>query len=92
MTDQPDEKDGNAPGDNTDGIWRRTEIESPCQKICVMHPGSGLCVGCFRTRDEIAGWSRMTPDDRRAVMTDLPGRESLIAKRSGGRRGRKNLR
>lgn len=78
--------------DDTDGVWRRAEIESPCVKICVIHPESGLCVGCFRTRHEIAGWSRMTPEDRRNVMADLPARESSLTKRSGGRRGRKSRR
>jgi predicted Fe-S protein YdhL (DUF1289 family) len=60
------------------GIWRRDEIESPCVKVCVIHPGSGLCVGCLRTRDEIGAWSTMAPADRRAVMDALPARAPLL--------------
>jgi predicted Fe-S protein YdhL (DUF1289 family) len=67
--------------EQTDGVWRRAEIESPCVKVCVVHPGAGLCVGCFRTPDEIAAWSRMTPEARRAVMAALPAREPLLTAR-----------
>ena len=45
--------------ENTDAIWKRAEIQSPCVKICVVHPEARLCIGCYRTIDEIAGWSRM---------------------------------
>ena len=69
----------------TDEIWRRDEIESPCVKICVIHPGAEICVGCFRTRHEIAGWSRMTPAARREIMDELPSREPRLTR--GGRRG-----
>jgi hypothetical protein len=69
-------------------LWQRDEIESPCVKICVVHPEARLCVGCLRTIDEIAAWSKMTPDARRAVMADLPSRAPLLQKRRGGRAAR----
>jgi predicted Fe-S protein YdhL (DUF1289 family) len=62
----------------SDDVWRREEIESPCVKTCVIHPGAGLCVGCLRTGDEIAGWSRMSPETRRAVMAELPSRQPRL--------------
>lgn len=73
---------------DTDQIWRRNEVESPCIKICVIHPESRLCTGCLRSIDEIGAWSQMTPDARQAVMADLPDRQGQIAKRRGGRRAR----
>ena len=63
----------------TDDVWRREEIESPCVRICMIHPGAGLCVGCLRSGDEIAGWSRMTPERRRAIMAELPDRAPRLA-------------
>lgn len=73
----------------TDEVWRRNEVESPCVKICVIHPESRLCVGCYRSIEEIAGWSTMAPEVRRAVMADLPSRAELVKpKRRGGRAGR----
>lgn len=62
----------------TDALWRRDEIASPCVKICQIHPGARLCVGCGRTLDEIAGWSAMTDADRAAVMAALPGRMGAL--------------
>ena len=48
--------------------------DSPCVKLCRIDPGRGLCLGCLRSLDEIAAWSRMTPEARRAVMALLPAR------------------
>ncbi|MEM7488493.1 MAG: DUF1289 domain-containing protein [Pseudomonadota bacterium] len=72
----------------SDRIWARAEIESPCVRVCVVHPETRLCTGCARTMDEIADWSRMTPEARRAVMADLPGRAAAPKGRRGGRAGR----
>jgi len=71
--------------EHTDHIWKRAEIESPCIKICVIHPESRLCTGCLRSIDEIGAWSRMTPEARAEVMADLPARTGRITKRRGGR-------
>lgn len=55
-------------------------VESPCVKICVIET-DGLCVGCARTLEEIAGWSQMTPLERRSVMAALPGRRKGVGER-----------
>jgi hypothetical protein len=69
----------------SDALWRRDEVDSPCVKVCAIHPEERLCVGCFRTLEEIATWSRMTAAERRAVMDDLPARAPRLARRRGGR-------
>ena len=71
-----------------DDVWMRDEIESPCVKLCVVHPEERLCVGCFRTIEEISQWSRMTPAARAVVIADLPERAPRLIKRRGGRMGR----
>ncbi|WP_449253559.1 DUF1289 domain-containing protein [Brevundimonas naejangsanensis] len=53
-------------------------IASPCVMVCTVDGASGLCLGCLRTLQEIATWSRMTDEGRAAVMADLPGRKSRI--------------
>jgi predicted Fe-S protein YdhL (DUF1289 family) len=73
----------------SDEIWKRDEIESPCVKICVVHPQARLCTGCFRSIDEIATWGRMSREERRAVMEDLPARGAQLAVRRGGRAARR---
>ncbi|MFA8440463.1 DUF1289 domain-containing protein [Yoonia sp.] len=74
--------------ENTDHIWARAEIESPCIKICVIEPKSRLCTGCLRSIDEIGAWSGMSAEARSAVMAELPSRAGQITKRRGGRAAR----
>lgn len=71
-----------------DTIWMRKEIESPCVKICVIHPRAGICVGCHRTLDEIADWSAMGAEARAQVLAQLPERGATLKKRRGGREAR----
>jgi predicted Fe-S protein YdhL (DUF1289 family) len=49
-------------------------IQSPCTGICRIHPGTGWCIGCARTLDEIARWGTTDDSDRDAVMAQLPAR------------------
>ncbi len=72
----------------SDTVWRRAEIESPCVKICVIHPAARLCVGCHRSIEEIAAWSRLPAEERRAIMAELPARAPRLAQRRGGRAAR----
>lgn len=44
---------------------------SPCIGVCRMR-ADGLCAGCLRTLDEIAGWARMGDDARSTLMSALP--------------------
>ncbi len=71
-----------------DEVWMRAEVESPCIKLCVIHPEERLCVGCMRTIEEISTWSRLTPAARAEIIADLPARAPRLAKRRGGRIGR----
>ncbi len=75
-------------GQVKDEVWKRQEVQSPCIKLCVVHPEERICVGCFRTIDEIGTWSRLTPAEREAIMADLPERAPRLRQRRGGRMGR----
>ncbi|MEO0944892.1 MAG: DUF1289 domain-containing protein [Pseudomonadota bacterium] len=72
----------------SDEVWRRDEIESPCVKICVLHPEAKICIGCLRTGGEIAEWSRMSAQERQEIMEALPERKAMLPGRRGGRRRR----
>lgn len=73
----------------SDPVWKRDKIESPCVNVCILHPEAKLCLGCFRSAEEITQWSRMTPEARRDVMATLADREQSIPKvRRGGRKAR----
>jgi uncharacterized protein len=42
-------------------------VASPCINICKLDAAQRHCTGCLRRLDEIAGWSRMTEAQQRAV-------------------------
>jgi predicted Fe-S protein YdhL (DUF1289 family) len=44
-------------------------VPSPCISVCRMDATSGLCVGCFRTLDEICQWSGASMQAKREVWT-----------------------
>ena len=46
-------------------------VPSPCIDVCLMDAKSGLCEGCLRTIDEIAAWSTLDDDAKRAVWAKL---------------------
>ena len=51
-------------------------IETPCVQICVMDE-DGLCAGCARTLNEIAGWGTFSTEQRHAVMSTLSARRAF---------------
>jgi len=53
-------------------------IITPCIKVCVVDGESGLCMGCYRQLSEVAGWARLSDEERAHIMSQLPGRRDLI--------------
>lgn len=58
-----------------------SSVESPCILVCSIDSNSGYCFGCGRTRQEIAGWLTMTPQDRKEVMSELPQRLATVERK-----------
>jgi hypothetical protein len=54
-------------------------VPSPCVQVCTLDPLTGLCVGCYRTVQEVADWLEMTAEEKRAVL-------ERVAQRAGQRR------
>jgi predicted Fe-S protein YdhL (DUF1289 family) len=55
-------------------VNRDDDVQSPCNKICVVDPSSQRCIGCLRTLDEIARWGEMTNEERREVLAAIASR------------------
>lgn len=47
---------------------RAREVKSPCTKICQLDYRLGYCIGCYRTRDEIAVWGAADGEERRHIL------------------------
>jgi predicted Fe-S protein YdhL (DUF1289 family) len=42
-------------------------IESPCISICALDDDN-VCVGCYRTLDEIAIWNQASNDEKKIIL------------------------
>lgn len=51
-------------------------IPSPCRRQCQLHPIERVCLGCFRSIDEVAKWARLSAKTRARVMDELPTRRA----------------
>lgn len=54
---------------------RDSGVPSPCVGVCRMHPTTRLCEGCWRTLEEIAGWSRADDAHKREVWAEIERRQ-----------------
>lgn len=51
------------------------EPASPCVRACTLDPDSDVCLGCYRTLDEITGWSGYSAAEKQLVLGKLEGRK-----------------
>jgi hypothetical protein len=65
-------------------VSAEANVESPCNRVCVMHPSLGHCIGCGRSLDEIARWSDFAPAERARIMAQLPPRLAALARAGAG--------
>lgn len=52
----------------------KKRVASPCVHICCLDDND-VCLGCYRTGDEICQWGAMDDDARREVMKKVAERE-----------------
>ena len=64
-------------------------VQSPCIDVCRMDAASGLCEGCLRTVDEIAGWAAAPDEQKRLILAAIAQRRaaSLPPVQKGDRGG-----
>ncbi len=63
-------------------------IESPCISICELDETTDLCVGCYRTRNEIALWGRASNTEKLVILDHIRARRV----EAGGRKRRQTRR
>ena len=59
------------------------DVASPCINVCTLDPATQVCLGCFRTLDEIAAWGTASNAERAAIRVELPRRRELLTAASG---------
>jgi len=66
----------------------KAKLASPCISVCQMDPSAGVCLGCYRTRGEIASWRSMDEADQSKLLDILSERRAAAtgAKRRRPRR------
>ena len=65
-------------------------IPSPCINICKMDAENGLCLGCFRTLDEITVWSRTDDSTRARILAAVAQRQLEMQTLEDARRNNTN--
>lgn len=56
-------------------------------QVCFVDPKAQLCVGCFRTMEELGRWTRYSDEERDAVIAQLPARETAYQAARAARQG-----
>ena len=55
---------------------RNRSVESPCVRRCCLSDDD-VCLGCYRTLNDILAWMRSTDDERREICHLAEARASL---------------
>ena len=51
---------------------------SPCINVCTLDSENRLCLGCFRSIDEISLWSRISNDERLNILAAARQRRAQL--------------
>ena len=56
----------------------KAKLASPCISLCQIDTEKDLCIGCYRTRGEIAAWPNMPADEQWLLLSTLRVRRSAV--------------
>lgn len=51
-----------------DAFMTERNMTSPCTGVCTLDPLDTICIGCFRSRDEITLWRSSTDGERQLIL------------------------
>lgn len=63
--------------DQFDKNWDRIfgGASSPCIDVCRLDFARGVCLGCYRTMNEIAAWGNCSDDERGRILKNIEERK-----------------
>ncbi len=53
-------------------------VASPCIDVCKMSEDREVCIGCFRTLEEIVRWSKAGDDEKRVILAAVARRRGRL--------------
>ena len=56
-------------------------VDSPCVGICQLDLTADLCIGCFRTRDEVAVWGSASDKVKLGILAKIRERRAANKQR-----------
>lgn len=56
-------------------LMTASKPQSPCISICTLDEHD-VCMGCFRSLDEIVDWTMMSDDEKRVVLANVAERSA----------------
>ena len=65
----------------TSDISNALRVESPCVRRCTLD-SDDICVGCYRSIDEICAWGGADDDQRRAILLRAGARRETKTRRA----------
>ncbi len=54
------------------------DVASPCIDVCRMDVADELCIGCYRTLDEIVRWANASDDEKREILAAVAERRGRL--------------
>lgn len=60
-----------------DNTAKERPLKSPCVSVCVLNDDD-VCVGCYRTGQEITDWGGYTNEQRREVLVKVNERGKAL--------------
>ena len=56
-----------------DSPFKKQTVPNPCVNLCSLN-ASNVCIGCYRTIDEVGAWGRYSDEQRREVLENCERR------------------
>ena len=58
---------------NKPAATKKDFVKSPCISVCALDDND-VCIGCFRSAEEIGAWGRVDSEGKRAILKNVARR------------------
>ena len=61
-------------------FFKKQRVPNPCVNLCSLN-GDNICIGCYRTIDEVGAWGRLNDEERLRVLENCEMRFQEVVTR-----------